>query len=528
MTFRLSLIVKLTLATSLILIVFMCLLNYVNIKNFRKVMIEYSVTDADKVAEIINQSAYDAMMKNDKASLYQMIHRIAQSSSIEHIRLIDREGKVVQSNNTEEIGKIFAISSEACAMCHRHGNPKLQASSMNRSRIYLTATGKEVMGLTKAIYNQPACTTGLCHFHRKEHNILGVLDVGISLENMQQKSIQYRMEFLIMTCLLVVLIGLMITFMTLRFVDKPVQHLLKHTALIAEGNLDIKVPVTSYDELGDLSNAVNHMTVELKKAHEELTEWGISLEHKVEERTHEIKRMEAQLYRSEKLASLGKLVAGIAHEINNPLTGVLLYASIIQNDNRINPVFRTDLDRIISETKRCAEIVKRLLEFSRETAAHKASFFMDELLDKSFSLISKQPCFHDISICKNYTPSLPCVIADPDQIEQVFINLFMNACHAMPGGGTLTLSTTIAPDNSYVCAEVKDTGCGISKENLNKIFDPFFTTKDDGTGLGLSISYGIVENNNGQIEVKSMDGEGTIFTVKLPVDDGTVTEALVG
>jgi two-component system NtrC family sensor kinase len=166
MPLRLSLIVKLTLATSFILIVFMCLLNYVNIKNFRKVMMEYSATDADQVAEIINQSAYDAMMKS----------------------------------------KIFATNSEACSMCHLHGNPKLQASSMNRSRIYLTASGKEVMGLTRAIYNQPACYTGACHFHRKNHNILGVLDVGISLENMKQKTIQYRIEFMIMTCLLFVLI----------------------------------------------------------------------------------------------------------------------------------------------------------------------------------------------------------------------------------------------------------------------------------------------------------------------------------
>jgi two-component system NtrC family sensor kinase len=333
---------------------------------------------------------------------------------------------------------------------------------------------------------------------------------------------------MIMTCLFVIIIGLMITIMTLRFVGKPVRHLLKQTELIAEGNLDIKVPVISHDELGELSDAVNHMTVKLKKAHEELTGWGLSLEHKVEERTREIKQIEAQLYRSEKLASIGKLVAGIAHEINNPLTGVLLYASIIQNDSRIAPVFRADLDLIISETRRCADIVKRLLEFSRETSARKVSFFMDELLDKSLSLISQQSCFHDISICRNYTQSLPPVIADPDQIEQVFINLFMNACQAMAGEGTLTIRTLFSTDTDYVCAEIRDTGCGISEENLNKIFDPFFTTKEEGTGLGLSISYGIVESNNGKIEVTSKDGEGTVFIVKLPVSDCTNTEEPVG
>jgi two-component system NtrC family sensor kinase len=198
----------------------------------------------------------------------------------------------------------------------------------------------------------------------------------------------------------------------------------------------------------------------------------------------------------------------------------LLYASIIKDDSRIDPAFHADLERIITETRRCADIVRRLLEFSKETSARTSVFFMDKLLDKTIALIHQVPCFHDISIRRDFTPDLPPVMADPDQVEQVFINLFLNACHAMTGGGILSLHTGLTADSTQVFAEVRDNGCGISEENLNKIFDPFFTTKEDGTGLGLSISYGIMENNNGKIEVKSKIGEGTVFIVKLPVGEG--------
>jgi two-component system NtrC family sensor kinase len=281
--------------------------------------------------------------------------------------------------------------------------------------------------------------------------------------------------------------------------------------------------VESHDELGDLSDAVNRMTESLHKAHEELKEWGVSLEHKVEDRSREIKRIQAQLYRSDKLASLGQLVAGIAHEINNPLTGILLFTSIVNGDKRLDPELKPDLERVISETSRCADIVKRLLEFSRETVAHREPFPINTKLEKVLALMHQHPCLLNINLVRNFSPDLPDVVADPAQIQQVLVNLFLNACHAMPEGGDLTLSTSMEADDGHVRVEVRDTGCGISEENLNRIFDPFFTTKADGTGLGLSISYGIMENNGGKLEVKSKVGVGTAFTLVLPVDGEELT-----
>jgi len=517
MKIRISLIAKLTFATSLILLVFMGVLDTINLNNFRKIMVEYAVSNSEEVADIINQSAYDAMMKNDKAALYHMIGRIAESKNIEHIRLIDQKGKVVFSNITGEIGSVIGKHADECNMCHNSASADVSTSSINRSRIITTRSGKEALGFTKAIYTQPACLTATCHFHDSKDTVLGLLDISISLEMLRQKSHEYRLEFVFLTCLLLLLIGLLVTILTHYLVDIPVQRLVRHSALVAAGDLESRVPVTSRDELGELSESVNLMTESLASADKELKGWAISLESKVEERRREIMRMEEQLRRSEKLASLGTLAAGVAHEINNPLTGILLYASILNGDKRLDPDLLPDVERVISETQRCAGIVKDLLEFSRESLPEKEAIYLNVLLDEVVTLFHQQPDFSRIDIRKNYAADLPQISVDPNQIREIFINLVINAGHAMSKVGELDISTYRSADGRYVCAVLKDNGDGIAEENLARIFDPFFTTKAEGTGLGLAISYGIIENHGGKIEVKSRVGEGTTFTVMLPV-----------
>jgi len=517
MKMRISLIAKFTFATSLILLVFMGALDNINLKNFRKVMIEYAVSNAEQVSDIINQSTYDAMLKNDKTSLNNMIGRIAKSENIEHIRLIDPKGKVVFSNVTGEIGSVIGKHADECIMCHNSERSDLSTTSKSRSRIIVTRSGREALGFTKAIYNQSACFTAPCHFHGKNDSVLGLLDISISLEMLRHKSHEYRLEFIMLTCWLLLMIGMLVTILTHYLVDIPVQRLVRHSALVAEGDLESRVPVTSRDELGELSQAVNHMTENLGRADRELKGWADNLEHKVEERSREIMRMEEQLRHSEKLASLGTLAAGVAHEINNPLTGVLLYASILNSDKRLDPDLLPDVERVISETQRCAGIVKNLLEFSRESLPEKEVIALDAILDEVCTFFHNQPDFSNIVIRKNYGSDLPKISADPNQIRQVFMNLFINAGHAMPQGGGLEISTYRSADRNNICAGLKDSGVGISEENLARIFDPFFTTKPDGTGLGLSISYGIVVNNGGKIEVKSRVGEGTTFMVMFPV-----------
>jgi signal transduction histidine kinase len=225
-----------------------------------------------------------------------------------------------------------------------------------------------------------------------------------------------------------------------------------------------------------------------------------------------------QLVSSEKMASLGKLAAGIAHEINNPLGGILIYSSLMMEDIPKEDPKRGDLARIVQEAGRCKDIVKSLLEFARQTEPKMEPTDINRAITDGLFFLENQALFHNIRIIKKLDPFPPFVRANAGQLKQVFMNIIVNAAEAMHGSGTLTITTSTAPDRKSIFVEFTDTGEGIPEENLTRIFDPFFTTKDvgKGTGLGLATSYGIVEEHGGKIRVKSKVGEGTTFTIELP------------
>jgi PAS domain S-box-containing protein len=225
-----------------------------------------------------------------------------------------------------------------------------------------------------------------------------------------------------------------------------------------------------------------------------------------------------QLVSSEKMASLGKLAAGIAHEINNPLGGILIYASLMAEDLPEDDTKRGDLARIVQETSRCKDIVKSLLEFARQTEHKMEPTDINRAITDGLFFLENQALFHNIKIIKKLDSFLPFVRGNASQLKQVLINIIVNAAEAMHGNGTLTITSSTSPNRKWVTLEFTDTGEGIKEENLTRIFDPFFTTKDvgKGTGLGLSTSYGIVESHGGKIRVRSKVGEGTTFTIELP------------
>ncbi len=226
-----------------------------------------------------------------------------------------------------------------------------------------------------------------------------------------------------------------------------------------------------------------------------------------------------QLVSSEKMASLGKLAAGIAHEINNPLGGILIYASLMMEDLPEDDPKRNDLARIVQEAGRCKDIVKSLLEFARQTEPKKEPTDINRAINDGLFFLVNQALFHNIRIVKEFDPFLPFVHGNAGQLKQVFMNIIVNAAEAMHGSGTLTIRTSLSPDRKMVWIEFTDTGEGIPEENLSRIFDPFFTTKDvgKGTGLGLATSFGIIEEHGGKISVKSKVNQGTTFTIEIPV-----------
>ena len=347
--------------------------------------------------------------------------------------------------------------------------------------------------------------------------IIGILYVGVLERPYIDTTNRVMCTFIIIAALCVVLLLILLYLSTSRIV-KPLQKMVTATQGIAKGDLSHFIEVTSQDEIGLLAESFNRMTRNLETANEKLIEWGKTLEKKVEERTEEIKKMQASLIQSEKLASLGKLAAGIAHEINNPLGGILIYSSLLLEDANKEDAEYENLEKIVKETTRCKKIVKGLLEFARPKDPEMTETNVNDTVDNALGLLKSQAIFQNIEIRKHYS-TLSNIIADRSQLQQVFINIILNAVDAMEGSGVLTLRTYPSESDGFINVSIGDTGHGIREEDKSKLFEPFFSTKEEGigTGLGLSISYSIIQKHHGTIEVQSELGKGATFTVRLPL-----------
>lgn len=350
-----------------------------------------------------------------------------------------------------------------------------------------------------------------------DNNIIGILYVGILKKPFEDVLRNTLITFLSIALGGIVLIILIAARMAKR-ISTPLKRIEDIANKIADGDYHQEITITAPREIERLAGSINRMAKELETEKRELEEWGNKLEVKVLERTDEIKKIHAQLFRSEKLASLGKLAAGVAHEINNPLTGILTNSSLLLDDLPLNDPRREDVDVIVKETIRCREIVKRLLDFARQTKPQKQLVSINEIIENIILLVRNQTSFRNIQVQKNLQENLPEIMADRDQIQQVFINIIINASEAMSKGGLLSISTVILPTNNSMIITFKDNGPGIPESIREKIFDPFFTTKEQGTGLGLSISYGIIEQHGGDINVESSLDLGTTFTIQLPIN----------
>jgi two-component system NtrC family sensor kinase len=266
------------------------------------------------------------------------------------------------------------------------------------------------------------------------------------------------------------------------------------------------------------------MVSELVRAHQELREWAETLERKVEQRTTELKAMQAHLVQSEKLAGVGKLAAGVAHEINNPLTCVLTNTSLILADLPPGDPRREDLQTVVDETLRCRKIVKGLLDFARQTKPQKQRLDLNKVADDVITLVRNQASFQSIVLRAELNSGIPMVFADADQMRQVVLNIILNAADAMPQGGEIRVRSLFDPQINQVMLRISDTGPGIPAEIQDKLFEPFFTTKKTGTGLGLAIAYGIMERHKGALKIESALGHGTTIVVILPTNVEIIDE----
>jgi len=330
-------------------------------------------------------------------------------------------------------------------------------------------------------------------------NIIGILSVGM----LEEKFTDMRRETILVflgIALAGIVVALIISYFLANGILKPINRLVFASRQLAQGDWEQKVRIKSHDEIGQLGVTFNFMADSIKAREDELKQ-----------------RTQQTIMESERLATIGQLAAGVAHEMNNPLGGILLYSNLLLEKTKEDDLARADLQRIVTETERCQKIVQGLLDFSRQTELEMVAVDVNKIVKNTLELVTNQKIFHNIQLIIELDSNLPKVKVDVGQMQQVFVNIILNAAEAMNGRGSLIVSSNIV-NNEFVEVKFEDTGPGISLDIQKKIFDPFFTTKPrgKGTGLGLSIAYGIVRNHNGSIEVQSKEGKGSTFIIKIP------------
>jgi two-component system NtrC family sensor kinase len=348
--------------------------------------------------------------------------------------------------------------------------------------------------------------------------IVGILYVGMQETPFLAVRTDMMLTFLVVAAA-GVLVVLGLTYLITRSMIHPLEEIVAASNRITAGDLDHSpIHVASRDEIGHLADQFNRMVASIKTMKKELEDWGRTLEEKVESRTEELTAVQNQMAQSEKLASLGRLAAGVAHEINNPLGGILTFSMLaLEECDDQNPM-RQNLDIIVKQTLRCRETVKGLLDFARQSTSAATPTAINSVIEATLSLLQNQAIFQNVRILRKLKPNLPLALIDPGELQQVAVNIALNAVDAMEEAGTLTVETDADPHTQEVLIRFRDTGKGISPDILPLIFEPFFTTKrvGKGTGLGLSIVHGIVSRAGGKAIAESSP-EGATFTIRLPV-----------
>ncbi|MEW6108194.1 MAG: ATP-binding protein [Nitrospirota bacterium] len=517
-----SLTGKLILTIGTLMIVGSTIFWYFLFRHQERELIKNSVKYGYSFVDYVKKSTRYGMLTFQELLIQQTIEAIGSAEGVVRVRIFDSRGKIAYSSDKNDIGRVIDKNSPICTSCHSATEHPKDTPSWNISK----EKDSRVLNLVQPIYNELACYTSTCHAHPKEQKVLGLVEANLSLALLDKSIKQQGIAITIYVLAFLFVISVVLCTILWNLVSTPVSLLAKGMERVAGGDLDYHLSINTKDEMGDLAAAFNAMTADLKKAKNELVEWGHTLEKKVQEKTEAIHRAQAQLIHSEKLASLGRMAAGVAHEINSPLTGIVTFGHLLQKKFAPGTQEREDIDVIIDQANRCSNIIKGLLGFARASAAEKAATNINDVLNSSLNIVRNKADFFNIKLVTDFDGTLPRVKSDPSQLQQVFLNMIMNAADAIEGKGTVTITTRTAKDNGndFVEIEFHDTGPGISDENLEKIFEPFFTTKPvgKGTGLGLAVSHGIIQEHGGKTFVKTKLGEGTSFFIRLPVYKETI------
>ncbi len=489
------------------------------------------------VSAIVRASTRTGMLQNHWGDVKQVLRDIARQREVVLVRLLDKRGRVVLSTNEAEIGSVLSLSAPECRPCHEGNTPSAHAPREERVRIFRAADGSRVLGMIEPVPREKECSP--CH--AGTDTLLGIIDTHLSLAETDHingtQTARLAAAALGLQILTAAGIALAIAWMLRRRLDP----MLATVRRLGGGDYTARVDLATNDEFRTFGGAFNHMAGELERAHDELQNWARTLQDRVDEKTRELQTAHEQMIRSERLACLGRLAATVAHELNNPLAGVQVYARRARKALAAPadvPAARAQeiggwMETVDREVGRCGRIVQDLLAFSRQRAPQRAPVDVNEVVRRATRLLGHKLDLEEIDLALELDARLDPVVADGGQVEQALLAVMINAVEAMPKGGVLSIATRpYAGGGAEI--EVKDSGQGIPAEIMPHIFEPFFTTKSEGqgTGLGLSVVYGIVTRHGGRLDVSSAPGEGTCVTLLFPptapadeADDAAPAEA---
>jgi two-component system NtrC family sensor kinase len=491
----------------------------------------YSVLErtAVEMGETILSSARSSMMENDRRQLGEIIRNIGARESVLALRLVNAAGEVQYSSRPEEVGHIHGLDSPVCQTCHSGGTARIPDDLREGLRRYRLDGGEGALALGYPVLNSIGCSTAACHVHPPERRVLGVLDLELSTASLDAAVADARSQMAWFGAATIIVAAGVISGLAWRTVNRPIRDVLTGVRRLGGGDLSHRLAPSGPSETAELAESVNLMAARLQSAHAELADWNRTLEARIEEKTRQLERTRDQMVFAEKMSSLGKLAAIVAHELNNPLAGILISAKLLRRrlakagDADASGVASVDegLATIEAETARCGDIVKNLLLFSHRGEGGFEPTDVNALAERALKLIRHRADLEEVTIRCELGRDVPAIRASAGELQQALLAILINALEAMPDGGELGVATRADPSDAEptgVIVEVSDTGVGIPEHLRARIFEPFFTTKEAGkaTGLGLAVVWGIVERHGGRVDVESGEGR-TTFRLFLPI-----------
>ncbi|RMF44873.1 MAG: HAMP domain-containing protein [Deltaproteobacteria bacterium] len=434
----------------------------------------------------VEKAIFNSMRVGNSYDVQNILEMVGRSHSVATVRIFHPDGTILKSSRPTEIGR-------------RLRSFDLTLYQNNRVEGVFKVDGKDVLGLVRPIVTDEQCF--LCHGEGRK--VVGVLDLNFSLEQMTDQIWESYQSFMLHMVVTILILSGGISFLLLRFVRRPMEEMADKMALVEQGDLSVRLEPRYADEMGSLIRSFNSMVDKLQRAREELEEVHYR-----------------QMQRADRLASVGEMATGLAHEIKNPLAGISGAISVLAQDFPEDDPRREVVDQVLEQIARLNKTVTDLLYFGRPGKPEMTWVDINNLIKETLFFISQHPEARNIHRVKELARELPPALVDAKQIQQVLFNIIINAIQAMEEGGTLTVHSSVKTGprgRELIHVEIRDTGPGIAPDMLDRIFTPFHTTKNQGTGLGLAICKQLVEQHGGTIGVESEVGEGTVFTIELPV-----------